>query len=217
MANVAATIARDGVWVRPRLVADAAAARPVHDRQGNVIPDRVDLRLSREGLAAAKEGMLKVVNSPAGTGKDLVAGDDVLKRVRIAGKTGTAQAAEFKFKVRDEQGKVILGPNGKPLMQALTLSTPDAPNLLAPWYRGTGTSNQELNHAWFIGFAPADDPQIAFAVVLEYGGSGGRAAAAVARPVLSACIEHGYLKVPPEEQAALDADEPVELLRDVRR
>ncbi len=35
-------------------------------------------------------------------------------------------------------------------------------------------------HAWFAGYAPADNPQVAFAVLLEEGGHGGAAAAPVA-------------------------------------
>ena len=54
----------------------------------------------------------------------------------------------------------------------------------------------DLNHAWFIGFAPADHPQVAFAVMVEYGGSGGVAAASVARETLEACIDRGYLQKP---------------------
>ena len=49
-------------------------------------------------------------------------------------------------------------------------------------------------HAWFIGFAPADDPQVAVAVVVEDGGSlgseatGGALSAPVARRVMSAVL-----------------------------
>ena len=42
----------------------------------------------------------------------------------------------------------------------------------------------ERDHAWFVGYAPADDPQIAFAVVVEHGGHGGTSAAPIARKVL---------------------------------
>jgi peptidoglycan glycosyltransferase len=35
-------------------------------------------------------------------------------------------------------------------------------------------------HSWFIGFAPADDPQIAIAVLVEHGGRGGERAAPLA-------------------------------------
>ena len=42
----------------------------------------------------------------------------------------------------------------------------------------------ERDHAWFVGYAPADRPRIAFAVVVEHGGHGGESAAPVARRVL---------------------------------
>jgi len=40
------------------------------------------------------------------------------------------------------------------------------------------------DHAWFMGFAPKDDPQIAFAVFVQNGGHGGTVAAPIARAVL---------------------------------
>jgi penicillin-binding protein 2 len=40
------------------------------------------------------------------------------------------------------------------------------------------------DHAWFVGFAPFDDPQIAVGVFVENGGHGGEAAAPVARAVM---------------------------------
>jgi penicillin-binding protein 2 len=40
------------------------------------------------------------------------------------------------------------------------------------------------DHAWFVAFAPAADPEIAVAVVVENGGHGGSAAAPVARAVM---------------------------------
>jgi penicillin-binding protein 2 len=43
---------------------------------------------------------------------------------------------------------------------------------------------EERDHAWFVGFAPADEPRIAFAVVIEHGGHGGSTAAPVVRHVL---------------------------------
>lgn len=46
-----------------------------------------------------------------------------------------------------------------------------------------------LRHqAWFIAYAPADDPKIAVAVLVEHGGSGSRAAAPVARRILDAWL-----------------------------
>lgn len=45
------------------------------------------------------------------------------------------------------------------------------------------------DHAWFVGFAPADDPKIVVAVMLEFGGHGTRAAR------IASSIVQAYLKV----------------------
>jgi len=47
----------------------------------------------------------------------------------------------------------------------------------------------ERDHAWFVGFAPAEVPEIAFAVVVEHGGHGGTSAAPIARQVLEVYFE----------------------------
>ena len=61
----------------------------------------------------------------------------------------------------------------------------------------TGTAqqgNDQPPHAWFTAFAPADDPQVAIAVVVEDGGragneaAGGRVAAPIAKRVLEAVL-----------------------------
>jgi peptidoglycan glycosyltransferase len=43
-------------------------------------------------------------------------------------------------------------------------------------------------HAWFIGFAPADSPRVAVAVIIENGGAGGKQAAPVAREIMKSVI-----------------------------
>jgi len=60
----------------------------------------------------------------------------------------------------------------------------------------TGTAENELtkedpnkSHAWFISFAPVENPQIAVAVVIEYGGStGGQLAAPIAQKIMAAYL-----------------------------
>jgi len=44
-------------------------------------------------------------------------------------------------------------------------------------------------HAWFVGFAPFDDPEIAIAVVVEHGGAGGTAAAPIGGEILRTFFE----------------------------
>lgn len=53
---------------------------------------------------------------------------------------------------------------------------------------GTAENPHGQPHAWFIGFAPADNPVIAVAVIIENGGGGGEAAAPVARQIFSELI-----------------------------
>ena len=49
------------------------------------------------------------------------------------------------------------------------------------------------DHAWFVGFAPADNPKIVVAVMIEFGGHGTRSA-----HIASKIIEH-YLKATPKQ------------------
>jgi penicillin-binding protein 2 len=49
---------------------------------------------------------------------------------------------------------------------------------------GRKLSEKTQDHAWFIAYAPVDDPKIAVAVLVEHGGHGGSAAAPVARRVI---------------------------------
>jgi penicillin-binding protein 2 len=45
------------------------------------------------------------------------------------------------------------------------------------------------DHAWFAGYVPADQPRVAFVVVLEHGGSGGKAAGPVARAFVQKLLD----------------------------
>ncbi|MDF2674565.1 MAG: penicillin-binding protein 2, partial [Clostridiales bacterium] len=49
--------------------------------------------------------------------------------------------------------------------------------------------NHEETHSWFTAFAPAEDPQIAVAVIVEEGGVGGKRAAEIAREVIKAYLK----------------------------
>jgi cell division protein FtsI/penicillin-binding protein 2 len=61
---------------------------------------------------------------------------------------------------------------------------------------GTAQLDEGLPHAWFAGFAPytAEPPQrIAFAVVVEHGGYGGRVAAPIAKDIVEAARTLGTI------------------------
>lgn len=56
----------------------------------------------------------------------------------------------------------------------------------------TGSAEFDKNkesHAWFVGYAPAESPQIAVSILVEEGGSGGREAAPIARAIFDAWFE----------------------------
>ncbi len=63
----------------------------------------------------------------------------------------------------------------------------------------TPTAIATLPHGWFVAFAPAENPRIALAVLVEHGGSGGEGAAPVAHEILAAFFG---LRTPGEPGAA---------------
>ena len=58
------------------------------------------------------------------------------------------------------------------------------------------------DHAWFVGFAPKDNPRVAFAVIVEHGGHGGSVAAPIVKRVLEKFFESE------EKPAPLEAASP---------
>lgn len=76
----------------------------------------------------------------------------------IAGKTGTAQVSRLRL---DAAGRRI--------------KNKDLPKKLR-------------DHAWFVGYAPEHEPQVAIAAIVENGGSGGRVAGPIVRKVLDSYL-----------------------------
>lgn len=58
---------------------------------------------------------------------------------------------------------------------------------------GTAETGSGADHAWFTGYVPADQPRVAFVVVLEHGGSGGKAAGPVARKFVKCLLDLGLV------------------------
>lgn len=70
----------------------------------------------------------------------------------------------------------------------------------------TGTAEvggRNLDHAWFAGYVPADRPRVAFVVVLQNGGSGGRNAGPVAQKFVRAMLDVHLLR---PSQLAMESD-----------
>jgi penicillin-binding protein 2 len=169
MANVMATIARNGNFLAPMLVMEGDPARnAAHSRSDEPGRGARNLHLPSGALQAVREGMKSVVGTAGGTGYTAFhpAGAEPLG-FEACCKSGTAQVeaqhADVNRDGRIEPGEIVR--EGKKMV-------------------------------WFVGFAPADRPKVAFAVLLEYltEGSGGANAAPVAWDLLHWCKELGYLE-----------------------
>jgi cell division protein FtsI/penicillin-binding protein 2 len=123
--------------------------------------------MSRETAAAMRKLMASVVER--GTASGAFAG--LLRgRLTAGGKTGTAQ----------RQVNVIDPKTNKPVIIRNS--------------RGRERIKKEFRiDSWFIGFAPVENPRIAFAVVVEGGGYGSRTSAPIAGNLLLKAQSLGLL------------------------
>jgi len=133
-----------------------------------------DLRWDRYATDHAIEGLHLGVAEPYGTGHHLTidgAREPIFNApgIRVSGKTGTAQASPVLQ--RDDSGQIVRDGAGEPI----------------PIWQG--------EHAWTTILAgPENEPaRFAIAVLVEYGGSGGRVAGPIANQIVHALIAEGYL------------------------
>lgn len=82
--------------------------------------------------------------------------------------TGTA------YKARNKDGVRVAGKTGTAQVVSRKGRSEESSSA---WYL-------DRSHGWFAGFAPAEDPRVAFAVLVEHGGSGGASAAPIATAVM---------------------------------
>lgn len=133
----------------------------------------------KRAIAVAFDGLGQAVGSPWGTGHHIFtaagAPDPIFNApgVRIVGKTGTAQGAP-----------IVADPDG---------DGPEQPQVV-----------RQGDHAWTVVLVgPKDGPlRYAIAVVVEFGGSGGRVAGPIANQLIHALIHEGYVS------SAADAEPP---------
>jgi len=140
-----------------------------------------------------------------GQGDLLVTPIQMAKIVSAFANNGTLLSPQLLRKVVDQNGKTVF--DGKPKVEKtaflpdwviktvrdgmrLTVTDGSARSLndLPVAVAGkTGTAqffNNQKTHAWFVSFAPFDDPQIAVVVLVEGGGGGNDIAAPIAKEIL---------------------------------
>jgi len=62
-----------------------------------------------------------------------------------------------------------------------------------------GSREDFEDHAWFVGFAPFDDPEIAVGIFVENGGHGGSAAGPVARAIFETYFNKQTARIAPND------------------
>ena len=152
LATMTAALANGGTVWKPQIV------QKIVDLDGTtewmLNPEKLnETTWPKAALAAVQEAMESVVNDVGGT-----AWRSRLEKVRVAGKTGTAQVVR---RQDDDEEEV-------------------ADDEIPYKYR---------DHALFISYAPAKNPQIAIAVVVEHGSHGSSAAAPIAKAMYDAYFQ----------------------------
>ncbi|HEX2931233.1 MAG TPA: penicillin-binding protein 2 [Candidatus Binatia bacterium] len=99
-------------------------------------------------------------------------------------------------RVRGALADVVSGPGGtggaarSPLITvAGKTGTAQVIEMKGAYLKSEQLSYFNRDHAWFVSYAPVDNPQVAIAVLVEHGGHGGDAAAPMAKKVFEKFIE----------------------------
>ena len=109
---------------------------------------------------------------------------------------GTARHGQVISQIKTESGRAVISPKvarlvAQSMVRVVQEGTGGAAALEGVTVAGkTGSAENTAGdtHAWFIGYAPAEDPQIVCAVILENAGGGGSFAAPVAGDVLDMAL-----------------------------
>ena len=127
-----------------------------------------------------------------------IANDGVLMRPYLVDRIETATGVSFKEYKSSEYDKLMTEEESSVLRDLMVevVENGTANRLKGYGYTvGGKTGSAEFtsqgdSHAWFTGFAPAENPEIAITVIIESAGSGGDYAVPMARRVLDAYFKN---------------------------
>jgi peptidoglycan glycosyltransferase len=144
------------------------------------------------GLAQASVGQGKILTTPAHMAliAAAVANRGVAIRPRLVASAPAVQLARFMpaataGKLVRMMRKAVADGTGKGI---------EVEELAIAGKTGTAQNPQGASHSWFVGFAPAERPALAVAVMVEHGGYGSQTAAPIARDLLAKAHELGMLR-----------------------
>ncbi|GMU33356.1 MAG: hypothetical protein AMXMBFR20_12280 [Planctomycetia bacterium] len=188
-ANIFATLAA-GAYRDPTLIANDGRERPELP-----IP-----RINREDWEVVRRGLYRCVNEDGGTAYKHVH----MSQLAICGKTGSAQCVprvskrRYTFELPGGEDVVVVAPTVEAAREALNIDPgikPKRREIAETWPPKDAGKDEVPTHAWFTGYAPADNPRIALAIIIEYGGGGGATAGPAAKAVFEELMAspRGYL------------------------
>jgi len=170
LAHATATLANDGVVMKPHLVKEIEDAR-TGEKRLTVAKESYRIEVKPEHMKFVREAMVDV--NISGTGRAVFAGAPY----KVGGKTGTAQVISIKQNEKYDESKI---------------------------------DERHRDHSLFIAFAPAENPTIAIAVLVENGGFGARAAAPIVRQALDYYLL-GKVPAGPAKEGPSDDEPPPRL------
>ena len=164
--------------------ADADAAQLAMSSIGQYTVQTTPLQMAQVAQAIANDGQMMtpyLIDS-------IVDADNQVVRTNSPTDAGTPISSETASKLRAMMESVVSQPYGTGTTMAL-------PNIAVAAKTGTAeTGNGDRANAWAVGFAPADSPRIAFAVLVEGDDNdptphGGDVAGPIARALLEAGLQ----------------------------
>ena len=168
-----------------------------------VVPSTIPASLDPPQLAQSSIGQFEDKVTPlqmamVGAG---IANDGVVMRPNLIRRVETTQLKVIDQSTPEKLSEAVTPDVANQLttmMEAVVTSgtgtRAQIPGVKVAGKTGTAQHGDAAPHAWFVSFAPADDPQVAVAVVVEDGGKlgneafGGTVAAPIAKAVMEAVI-----------------------------
>lgn len=183
-------LAQTGEKLRFNRSIDFASGLPGSSQLQAAKLDPIPVR-DRYGLAQAAIGQGRVTATPAYMAliAAAIANDGIAMRPRLLRDTQPEPIGQFMSADTARRLRVML-------RRAVSVGTAkgiDTAGLEIAGKTGTAENPQGASHSWFIGFAPASAPRLAFAVLVEHGGYGSTVAAPIARDLLLEAAERGLL------------------------
>ncbi|MER5620975.1 penicillin-binding protein 2 [Streptosporangium sp. NPDC002544] len=130
-----------------------------------------------------------------------IANNGVVMKPYLVNKIADAEGGEIETADPDELDTAMSEDNARKLQEMMvnvvnkgTASAAQIPGVTVAGKTGTAeTARGQAPHAWFISFAPAEDPKVAVALIVESGSagddaSGGHTAAPIAKSVMEAVL-----------------------------